>query len=73
MWIKDKLGEVVYVELPEVGAKLEKAAQFATLESVKAVSECYLPAGGSIVETNEALKENPSTINKKPFEDGNLL
>lgn len=67
------MGEVVYVELPTVGTKLEQSAQFATLESVKAVSECYAPASGTVVAVNEALKENPSAINKSPFDDGWLI
>ena len=68
--LKDKLGEVVYIELPSVGAKFEKASQFATLESVKAVSECYMPASGTVREINKALQENPSQINKSPFDEG---
>jgi glycine cleavage system H protein len=48
-------------------------AQFSTLESVKAVSECYLPVGGKVVEVNEALKENPSNINKSPLDEGWLV
>ena len=70
---KDKLGEVVYVELPTVGQKFDQAAQFATLESVKAVSECYTPASGTVVAVNDALKDNPSAINKSPFNDGWLI
>ena len=58
------------MELPELGAKLEKAAQFSTLESVKAVSECYMPVSGSIIEVNDKLKDSPSQINSKPFEEG---
>lgn len=73
MKYKDKLGEVVYVELPTVGQKLDQAAQFATLESVKAVSECYTPASGTVVAVNDALKDNPSAINKSPFNDGWLI
>ena len=53
-----------------MGAKFEKAAQFATLESVKAVSECYMPASGTVKEINKALQENPSQINKSPFDEG---
>ena len=67
------MGEVVYVELPTIGQKLEQSAQFATLESVKAVSECYSPSSGKVVAVNEALKDNPSAINKSPFDDGWLI
>lgn len=61
------------MELPTVGAKIDQNAQFATLESVKAVSECYLPVTGTVLEVNEAVKENPSSINKSPFDDGWLV
>jgi len=54
-----------------VGAKFEKSTQFATLESVKAVSECYMPVSGSVIEANTALKDQPSNINSKPFGEGN--
>ena len=64
---------MVYVELPSIGDKVEQAGQFATLESVKAVSECYSPVSGKIVGVNDALKENPSAINKSPFDDGWLI
>ena len=64
---------MVYVELPTIGDKVEQSAQFATLESVKAVSECYSPVSGKIVAVNDAVKENPSAINKSPFDDGWLI
>ncbi len=59
--------------MPEVGAQLNQADQFATLESVKAVSECYMPTSGQVLEVNEPLKETPSQINKSPFEQGWLV
>src|SRR4051794_522051 len=61
-----QLGDVVYVELPEVGAKLKQGQSFGTIESVKAVSELYSPVTGEIVEVNTALKDKPETVNKDP-------
>jgi glycine cleavage system H protein len=63
---QDQLGDVVYVELPEVGAKLKAGQSFGTIESVKAVSELYSPVAGEVVEVNTALKDKPETINKDP-------
>ena len=61
-----QLGDVVYVELPEVGAKLKQGQSFGTIESVKAVSELYSPVTGEVVEVNAALKDKPETVNKDP-------
>jgi glycine cleavage system H protein len=61
-----QLGDVVYVELPEVGAKLKQGQSFGTIESVKAVSELYSPVTGEVVEVNAALKEKPETVNADP-------
>lgn len=69
-YAQEKLGEVVYLELPKLGTKLTKGDVFATLESVKAVSECYSPSSGSVTEVNEGLSENPSLLNKSPHEEG---
>jgi glycine cleavage system H protein len=61
-----QLGDVVYVELPEVGARLKQGQSFGTIESVKAVSELYSPVTGEVVEVNSALKDKPETVNKDP-------
>jgi glycine cleavage system H protein len=61
-----QLGDVVYVELPEVGAKLKQGQSFGTIESVKAVSELYSPVTGEVVEVNSALKDKPETVNRDP-------
>ena len=61
-----QLGDVVYIELPEVGAKLKQGQSFGTIESVKAVSELYSPISGEVVEVNAALKDKPETVNKDP-------
>ncbi len=65
-YAQDQLGDVVYVELPEVGRRLEKAAEAAVVESVKAASEIYAPASGEVVAVNDALQDDPSTVNSDP-------
>ena len=60
------LGDVVFVELPKVGAKFSAMQSFGTVESVKAVSEIYCPVSGEVVEVNTALADSPETINKDP-------
>jgi len=61
-----QLGDVVFVELPEVGTKLKAGQSFGTIESVKAVSELYAPVSGEVVEVNEALKGKPEGVNADP-------
>jgi glycine cleavage system H protein len=61
-----QLGDVVYVELPEIGARLKQGQSFGTIESVKAVSELYSPVTGEVVEVNAALKDKPETVNADP-------
>ena len=61
-----QLGDVVYVELPEIGARLKQGQSFGTIESVKAVSELYSPVSGEVVEVNAPLKEKPETVNSNP-------
>ncbi len=65
-YAQEQLGDVVYVELPDVGAKLKQGQAFGTIESVKAVSELYAPLSGEVVEVNTALKDKPETVNKDP-------
>ncbi|MBR1977061.1 glycine cleavage system protein GcvH [bacterium] len=60
----EQLGDIVFVELPEVGAEFQKDETFATVESVKAASEIYMPAGGKIVEVNEELINSPEKLNE---------
>jgi len=67
-YAQQQLGDVVYVELPEVGAKLKQGQSFGTIESVKAVSELYSPVTGEIVEVNTALKDKPESVNSNPHE-----
>ena len=67
-YAQQQLGDVVYVELPEVGAKVKQGQSFGTIESVKAVSELYSPVTGEIVEVNAALKDKPETVNAHPHD-----
>ena len=67
---QDELGDIVFVELPEVGATLDAGDSFGTVESVKAVSDLYVPVGGEVVEVNEALNDSPEKINEDPYGDG---
>lgn len=66
-YAQDQLGDIVFVELPEIGAIFGRGEQFGTLESVKAVSELYLPVGGEVVAVNEALGDAPELINQDPY------
>ena len=63
---QDALGDVVYVELPEVGDAFGKEDEFGTVESVKAVSELYMPISGEVVEINESLEDEPEQVNSDP-------
>ena len=67
---QDELGDVVFVELPEVGATLDAGDSFGTVESVKAVSDLYTPVGGEVTEVNEALGDQPEKINEDPYGEG---
>ena len=69
----EQLGDIVFVELPEVGSEYSKGEVFATLESVKAASEIYMPVGGKIVEVNEKIVETPEILNESPYEEGWLV
>ena len=63
---QEQLGDLVYVELPEVGATVQAGSGAATVESVKAASDIYSPVSGEIVEVNESLADKPETINETP-------
>src|SRR5262245_19796951 len=65
-YAQQQLGDVVYVELPEVGASLTAGQSFGTIESVKVVSEIYAPVSGEVVEVNSALKGKPEVVNQDP-------
>jgi glycine cleavage system H protein len=65
-YAQKQLGDVVFLELPEVGAMLTQGQSFGTIESVKAVSELYAPVSGEVVEVNGALKDKPELVNESP-------
>ena len=67
------LGDVVFVELPDVGAEFDKGDEAAVVESVKAASEVYVPVGGEVTAVNEALEDAPETVNASPDGDGWFL
>lgn len=69
----EQLGDIVFIELPEIGTNFSKGEVFATVESVKAASEIYMPVSGKITEVNEKLVETPEILNESPFEDGWLI
>jgi glycine cleavage system H protein len=70
---QDALGDIVFVELPQVGTILEAGKPFGVVESVKAVSDIYAPVSGEVVEINEELPDTPEVINTSPFEDGWMI
>lgn len=67
---QDQLGDVVYLELPEVGDEVKKGDSFGVVESTKAVSELFSPVTGKVVEVNDPLKDSPETVNEDPYEEG---
>lgn len=69
----DQLGDIVFVDLPEVGAELNRGSSFGTVESVKAVEEMYAPLSGVVLQRNEALLANPEELQSDPHGEGWLL
>lgn len=72
-YAQDALGDIVFVELPTVGMELKAGDAFGVVESVKAASDVYMPIGGAIAATNDALKDAPETVNSDAFGAGWLL
>jgi glycine cleavage system H protein len=72
-YAQDQLGDIVFVELPEVGDSFEKGAEFGTVESVKAVSELYMPFAGKIVAINTTLEDSPELVNTSPYAEGWMI
>lgn len=70
---QQELGEVVFVELPEVGQVFDAGDELGTIESVKAVAEVYTPVAGEVIEANEAVVDDPELLNEDPHHDGWLL
>ena len=69
-YAQEQLGDVVFVELPEIGKKIEKGKEMAVVESVKAASEVYAPIGGEVLEVNNALTDAPATVNEDALGKG---
>jgi glycine cleavage system H protein len=72
-YAQHQLGDIVFVELPAVGSKVDAGESFGVIESVKAVSELYAPVSGAIVAINEALEESPELVNQDCYGDGWLI
>ena len=72
-YAQDQLGDIVFVELPPEGDSFDKEEEFGTVESVKAVSELFMPMGGEIVAVNEALEDDPALVNTDPYGQGWLI
>ena len=69
-YAQDQLGEIVFIELPEVGDEVERGAEAAVIESVKAASELFAPVSGTVVKVNEALNDEPALVNEDPAGEG---
>ena len=72
-YAQDQLGDVVFVELPEVGDTFDKGQEFGTVESVKAVSELFIPMGGEVTAVNESLEDTPELVNSEPYAGGWMI
>jgi glycine cleavage system H protein len=72
-YAQDQLGDIIFVELPEIGKKFEKGEECGTVESVKTVSEIYMPVGGEIEATNQNLAEHPEMVNNEPYTGGWMI
>jgi len=70
---QESLGDITYIELPEVGAEFEQGAEFGVIESVKAASDLYAPVGGRVCEVNSELAKTPEIINHDPFGEGWMI
>ena len=72
-YAQEQLGEIVFVELPEVGEEIERGAEAAVIESVKAASELFAPVSGTVARVNEALNDEPALVNEDPTGEGWFL
>ena len=70
---QDQLGDIVFVELPEIGSSVEQGSPFGVVESVKTVSDLYSPAGGTVTAVNKELEANPEKVNNEPFGEGWII
>ncbi|MCX6120408.1 MAG: glycine cleavage system protein GcvH [Ignavibacteriales bacterium] len=69
-YAQSELGDIVYIEIPAVGTKVEKGKSFGTIEAVKAVSDLFAPVAGEVVEVNAEMKDHPEVVNKDPYGKG---
>jgi glycine cleavage system H protein len=72
-YAQDQLGDIVFVELPAVGKTFARGAAFGSVESVKAVSELYMPIAGKVAEINSALENSPEAVNTSPYDQGWMI
>ena len=72
-YAQDQLGDIVFVELPRAGDTFERGQEFGTVESVKAVSELYMPIGGEVLQVNAGLDDAPELVNKSPYDEGWMI
>lgn len=72
-YAQEQLGDIVFVELPDIGKKVKKNEVFGVVESVKAVSDCYSPVSGTVVKVNEKLMDSPETVNQDPHGEGWIM
>ena len=72
-YAQDQLGDIVFVDLPEVGSQVSSTEKFGEIESVKAVSELYSPVSGQVTARNDDLEENPEMVNDSPYDNGWML
>lgn len=72
-YAQNALGDIVYVELPKIGTKIEQFGNVGVIESVKAVSDLFTPMSGEVIETNDALENDPAAVNREPYGAGWLL
>jgi glycine cleavage system H protein len=72
-YAQSELGDIVYVELPQIGKIVKQLESFGTIEAVKAVSDLFSPVSGEVIEVNEKLKDSPDLINKDPYGEGWII
>jgi len=72
-YAQDQLGDIVYIDLPQVGDSFEKGKEFGVVESVKAVNDLYMPVGGEILAVNPELEDSPEIVNRSPYGDGWMI
>lgn len=72
-YAQSELGDIVYVELPEIGVEVNQGDSFGTIEAVKAVSDLYMPLSGEVIEVNKSLNDAPEKINKDPYKEGWMI